>query len=552
MFAVLVTRTLDGSAGSVKERHELRTSPGYRASSSGALFTLLALALAWTVFAPTAIGGRTAYVTVTGSSMEPGFRPGDLIIVRRAARYEVGDVVVYRHPEIGAVIHRIVERSGERFILQGDNNSWMDSYRPSQSEVVGRQWVHIPFIGTAMTRLRSPQNLLLLAGTLAGMMMMTTPNGRSRQMSGRRHGRMNPPATPGGASATLLDARGREAAATLALVALVCLLAAAVTFTRPAERAVTSDLTYEQTGAFTYSAPAPPGIYDGAGVTTGDPVFHQFTDSVTISFDYLLSTDAATRIDGSWTFDAVVSGSNGWKRTLPLSEPGTFSGSSFTARGMLDLAEVQRITDDVAARTGLDQGVYTITIRPQVSMSGILAGQPLDDTFTPELRFQIDPLQMRLVDGAATDAAILQPYQSGVVSRSGSEPNTISILGWGLSLALARAMSVAGLVLTAVMLAWIVVQTARVQFSSESTRIQAAYGEQLVEVTDTGILPEERIISVTGFNALARIAARDGAPILHQVTGTTHRYVVTTPAGTYQYVLVPEAQTGGALAGAQA
>src|SRR5205823_7409638 len=73
---------------------------------SAPLFTgaLLALAAAaWAIAAPAQLGGQVSYVTVTGNSMEPGITSSDLAIVRAADHYQVGDVVLYRHPDLGPV-----------------------------------------------------------------------------------------------------------------------------------------------------------------------------------------------------------------------------------------------------------------------------------------------------------------------------------------------------------------------------------------------------------------------------------------------------------------
>ena len=67
---------------------------------------------------PVALGGNTTYTIVAGRSMEPALESGDLVITRRQASYEVGDVIVYEIPagDPGAgvkVIHRIVAESAD-------------------------------------------------------------------------------------------------------------------------------------------------------------------------------------------------------------------------------------------------------------------------------------------------------------------------------------------------------------------------------------------------------------------------------------------------------
>jgi signal peptidase I len=58
------------------------------------------VAIAWIIFAPIQFGGQVAYVIVNGNSMQPLYLQGDLVIVHRAAVYQVGDIVTYHHPDI--------------------------------------------------------------------------------------------------------------------------------------------------------------------------------------------------------------------------------------------------------------------------------------------------------------------------------------------------------------------------------------------------------------------------------------------------------------------
>ena len=84
---------------------------------------------------------RVSYVIVNGISMEPAYHLGDLTIMRKAAAYQVGDVVTYHDAEMNAyVIHRIIGVDQDQYVLQGDNNSWIDAYRPTKP----RQHAHEP------------------------------------------------------------------------------------------------------------------------------------------------------------------------------------------------------------------------------------------------------------------------------------------------------------------------------------------------------------------------------------------------------------------------
>src|SRR3954453_16110075 len=160
-------------------------------------FAALLLALlgaAWVAFAPTRFGGQAAYVMVSGISMEPNFHRGDLAILRVADDYAIGDVVTYRHPTIGPVIHRIIKRDGDRFVFKGDNNSWIDEYHPTQDELIGKLWIHLPAAGKLVEQLRIPRNMAALVAVM-GVMVMTTGTGsvgrRPRRQSFRRTALLN-------------------------------------------------------------------------------------------------------------------------------------------------------------------------------------------------------------------------------------------------------------------------------------------------------------------------------------------------------------------------
>lgn len=124
----------------------------------------------WFVYlSPQSLGGSTAYVLVTGNSMEPTLHHDDFVIARRQATYRPGEIVVYRIPEAdGLVIHRIIGGSEEDgYILQGDNRTTPDLWRPRSSDVVGRLLFTIPMAGHLIPLLRSPLVVAMFAGYMA-------------------------------------------------------------------------------------------------------------------------------------------------------------------------------------------------------------------------------------------------------------------------------------------------------------------------------------------------------------------------------------------------
>jgi signal peptidase len=142
---------------------------------------LLFLISVWALFLrPVWLGGPTSYVMVSGYSMEPTFRNGDLVILRSAPNYKVGDVVAF-HAETGIAIHRIAGvRPDATFITQGDNNPVVDTWHPSPRDVLGRSWLRLPGLGELLGHLKDPVRLGVLIG-LIGFLAVMLPAWKSRE-----------------------------------------------------------------------------------------------------------------------------------------------------------------------------------------------------------------------------------------------------------------------------------------------------------------------------------------------------------------------------------
>lgn len=128
------------------------------------------LAAAWFLF-PQRWGGQFSQVVVSGHSMEPTYHSGDLVITRTADRYRVGDSLVYRVPkdqpgEGLLVVHRVIGHDGGGYLLQGDNRTTPDQWRPRDRDVVGRVIAVVPVAGKIIIGLSNPWILALLFGLI--------------------------------------------------------------------------------------------------------------------------------------------------------------------------------------------------------------------------------------------------------------------------------------------------------------------------------------------------------------------------------------------------
>lgn len=125
--------------------------------ASSAAWLVGSLIVGWLLW-PSSLGGCTTLTIVSGESMEPTYHTGDLV-VSRCGDVTVGDVVVYTPPDVGGarIIHRIVDGDGaDGWILQGDNNDFLDPWEPTDENILGRAVLHLPQVGKFASILLSP------------------------------------------------------------------------------------------------------------------------------------------------------------------------------------------------------------------------------------------------------------------------------------------------------------------------------------------------------------------------------------------------------------
>lgn len=140
-------------------------------------------ALAWAVLAatvyllwPASLGGGTSLVIVSGDSMLPTYESGDLVVARKGGA-QVGDVIVYAPQDLGGaqVVHRIIDGdAGSGWVLQGDNNDFLDPFYPTGSEVRGVVRLHVPNAGAVTMWFLNP--LLWCTMILVGVVLALWPD----------------------------------------------------------------------------------------------------------------------------------------------------------------------------------------------------------------------------------------------------------------------------------------------------------------------------------------------------------------------------------------
>lgn len=182
------------------------------------------LVVAWWIWlAPPSVGGSATPVVVRGSSMEPTYHHGDLVLVRESERYRSGQIIAYR-AEGTTVIHRIqsVEPAAggsARYRTSGDNLGITDPWVPDHDHVLGAAIAHVPAVGRWTTRLDDPLPVAVVAGLLAGVVAHAVPERMLDGLPGSEDRPVRPEPPPHGASV------GRDVVVVLGGIQMVLLVA---------------------------------------------------------------------------------------------------------------------------------------------------------------------------------------------------------------------------------------------------------------------------------------------------------------------------------------
>jgi len=528
---------------------------------------LVAAGLFWLNFAPTRLGGDSIYVVTSGISMEPRFHTGDLAILRPASSYEVGEIVGYRSPHLGIVMHRIIGKKGGDFLMKGDNNNFVDEYHPAPSDVVGRLWLHVPKVGHLINSQRNRETSVAVAAVaMAGVIGVPAERERRRRRkSARRDGTsasnaksFRPPShrpRGGGPIMAVIGLPGQVAASIISVVALAALVLGAFSFTHSTTAVTTEHLSYHQAGTWSYTAAAKGDVYANGVVTTGQPIFLAVAPVVKVDFAYRFVSALPTRLTGRAGLTAVLTSSNGWSHTLPVGPKTSFSGTQVQLAGTLNLPAIERLLASIAAQigSGTAAGVsYTLALEPTVQVSGVLGGSsPLRGSFDPPLSFTLQGNEAQLYSGQSgsttTLAQLVQPSTAGSVSVPRTTSANLSFIGLHPSVSVSR--EVAAWVLLACVLALLGLGflLRKASRAAETDRIGARYGPILVAVERPEALGEARSVRVANVEDLVKIAEHEGRMILHCEGESGRDYFVQDQALTYLYS-VRDQPSGGRTA----
>jgi signal peptidase I len=374
----------------------------------GLAMALVAMVGLWALLAPSSLGGWMSYVTVEGTSMRPGLESGDFVVVRRQAAYSPGDVVAYASSLGGAlVLHRIVDTDGDRFVVKGDNNDFIDLDRPGPPDIVGRQVMVVPGAAGVVTAIGAPVSVVGLLAAASGLVVLGTVFGTRRRSraAARRSGHHgspghqesvmtvdnplpSPPESTGSSPApddrsvpsesrgdlTSVGWSGPKVVGPPALwlaVAAIALVMAVVLWSTPATTAATELRPYVVGLTFDYDTELPPNpVYDDGVVRTGDTVFFAVLDAIDMRVVSDIVSEGVLTGDSQLELSVEVSSTAGWQRELEASTPPASAEPSTSGSIVVDFASARRVADEVASVTGV-RGEVTVLVRAAFTVTDV-------------------------------------------------------------------------------------------------------------------------------------------------------------------------------------
>jgi signal peptidase I len=491
-----------------------------------ALAAVAAASVLWLALAPTQLGGPTSFASISGRSMEPGLRQGDLVVLRRADDYRVGDVVAYRSAVLHrTVLHRIVAIRDGHYTFRGDNNRFRDPGTATRGELVGREWIRLPLLGRLASALHAPWLVALL---LAAAVTLLGFRAGPRRLGARARR----------AAAPRLPARLEPLLGTTATVAAAAaagyLLLLVVALVLPSHEAVRVDGLYGYRGSFAYGATAPvSAAYPDGRVRSGDTVFTQLVDAVRFRYSWRLRADGPHAVRGTVALAAIVSDGSGWSRRLTLAPPAAFSGDAATVGGNLRLGSVRDLVSRFERETGTHLGQYRVRVVPRVALEGVVGGRPVTDVYEPKLDLALGSQALQLASSDGRAPALEQTHEvAGVVSGT----NRLSLGPFGISVLAARVLGAVGGLLALLVLAAARTAGRRYGTSDPIERQVARSGLSVVRVEDER--RAARLVDVRYLDGLLRIARRYDRLLLY--AERTGAYLVQDDDVVYRWRPQPE------------
>ena len=488
--------------------------------------------IGFVMLGPAQLGGPARYAIIDGSSMNPSLTDGDLAIVRVDGELEKGEIALYRDPRLGVdVLHRIVRTNGDRYVMKGDNNDYLDDARPTAAELGGTLWFSVPYLGSGIEWLRQPLHAALAVFVFFALAFAGGGGVATRRRSRTRHAvGIVPPGTQ-------LDGavRGLLTAAFVAVLLFAVLAFAA--FSRPSTRSQAIEEARVHQGTLTYGAEVEPSdVYPEGIVKTGEAAFIQLVPALDVGFAYRFSADEPSDLRGEAAITAVFSDGTGGLRRIEIAPAEEFTGPNVVVNGTLDIEELADIVHEMKTLTGSLTTAFSVRIEPTVEVTGTVGSDAVHDTFASQMPFLMDDVSLR-VDAPEDGSPALSAKQAEPGSIE--VPARLALGSLGLGVDQAQRLALLGLGISLLLLVFAGVAPLTRRAEGEHTRIASHYGDRLISIARPPAVDPARVTDVADFDSLARVAEVHDRIVVHWRRGDGHVYLVDDGSTIYRYSTSP-------------
>ncbi|MEV6845843.1 signal peptidase I [Actinoplanes sp. NPDC051411] len=471
---------------------------------------------------------RISYVVTSGVSMNPVYYQGDLVFVRKADSYHIGEIVAYHGSVPGQkVLHRIIGgNSSSGFVFKGDNNQSTDPLRPAGDQLIGHAALLVPNGGYWLKPLLGPTGLGMIGFLFVGSGTAVARN-RREVPRGRRKKKVKAMSRQGGsltAAAAILNLIKRlppvlrAAAAVVALVAVIGLVLGVLGWMKPPYQTRKVAHGPQRSMTYSYSAKVPrSAAYDGTTVASPDPIFRRLASRIDLHVAY--SGPA-----GTFGLTARLTNGTGWHTSMQLVKDTAFTGTSYRATVPLDLAALTARSDAASQAIGASKaGAVSVELNAHVKSSGL-------GTLQAPLNLQIDAMQMVLGNGANLTTGGSADATTITVARE------LRVFSWSvMNAAQARSYALLLLIIAALGAFGIFFVIRRNTVVRTRAEIERRYPQLLVHVEPMASPPGKPVVNVDNFPALVKLAERYGQMILTWRRPDADDFVVRDEGITYRY-----------------
>jgi hypothetical protein len=345
---------------------------------------------------------------------------------------------------------------------------------------------------------------------------------------------------------------------------VVAVMTLAIGFGASLSRTV-SATGYRLAGTFSYTAKPlrRDSAYPSGVARSGQPLFLNDFNEITISFSYRFDSRFAHDVRGTLSLKALLasSASSSWRNLYALAKPTVFSGDTAQIGGTFSLRALQTLTNRLSADSGAAGSDYTIDLEPTVHVTGIVDGNHISSTFAPSLPFTLTPAVLALniapaatlpgatyvaPSAAATLAAGLNPSQTGTIPTVTA--NYVSLARYKIAVSTVRGLGLGLVGLAGLALLGKLFRRPREVWSHEQ-RVAVSYGCVVVDVISLMNSPSAPSpLEVPDFENLAVLAQYCERPILRETRTEPHSYAVEDDGRLYIYRPPTASSTGRLVA----